>query len=195
MKGCCDEEACGAQPAGRALCPGCKAPGRPVGGRTIRAMLSAASAARLLGAAPRFCRTPGCGVLYFSTTGDAVRKDAARVRVGLKETSDPIPLCYCFELTRADVLREVAETGRSTLPDRITAEVKAGTCACEEKNPSGTCCLGELRRAVDEAIAARATIGPSIPKGTRRAPALAGVEPCQKRRAATTATRRRSLGF
>jgi hypothetical protein len=66
------------------------------------------------------------------------------VRVGAKETADPIPVCYCFGLTRKDIENEIAETGRSTVADRISAEVKKGTCACEVKNPSGKCCLGEV---------------------------------------------------
>jgi len=29
--------------------------------------------------------------------------------------------------------------------------VKAGRCACEVKNPSGACCLGEVNKAVKDA--------------------------------------------
>lgn len=66
-----------------------------------------------------------------------------------------MPLCYRLGFTRADVRAEVATTGASTIPDRITAEVKAGRCACEVKNPSGRCCLGDVRKAVTEALADR----------------------------------------
>ena len=69
----------------------------------------------------------------------------------MKETDDPIPLCYCFNFSRADVRREVAETGSCSIPARITADVKAGRCACEVKNPSGSCCLGEVNKAVKDA--------------------------------------------
>jgi hypothetical protein len=37
------------------------------------------------------------------------------------------------------------------MPERITGEVEAGRCACEVKNPSGACCLGEVNKAVKEA--------------------------------------------
>ncbi len=43
---------------------------------------------------------------------------------------------------------EIRSTGKSTVAERITAEVKAGNCACEVKNPSGKCCLGDVTRAV-----------------------------------------------
>jgi hypothetical protein len=66
------------------------------------------------------------------------------VRVGSKKTADPIPVCYCFGFTRKNIQDEIAETGRSAIGERITAEVMAGNCACEVKNPSGKCCLGSV---------------------------------------------------
>jgi hypothetical protein len=117
----------------------------------VKAILKHEFAASFLPVEGRFCRTRSCDVLYYDTAGRFVAKDAATVRVGLKERVDPIPLCYCFHFDRADVRREVAETGECTIPARITAEVRAGRCACEVKNPSGACCLGEVNKAVKEA--------------------------------------------
>jgi len=125
--------------------------GRVVAAETIRAILKRGAATPLLALERRFCKTRTCKVLYYGADGRFVEKDAAVVRVGLKETEEPIPLCYCFNLSRADVWREVAKTGSSSIPARITAEVKAGRCACDVKNPSGGCCLGEVNRAVKEA--------------------------------------------
>src|SRR5262249_28651343 len=118
---------------------------------TVKAILKPEFAASLLPVERRFCRTRSCDVLYYDTDGGFVAKDAATVRVGLKESVDPIPLCYCFRFDRADVRREVSETGECTIPMRITAEVRAGRCACEVKNPSGACCLGEVKKAVKDA--------------------------------------------
>ena len=42
--------------------------------------------------------------------------------------------------------REIEAHGASKIPDRIKAEVKAGFCACEVKNPAGSCCLGDVNR-------------------------------------------------
>lgn len=78
------------------------------------------------------------------TTGDM------SVRVGLKERADPIPICYCFGHTVASAREEVARTGRSTVVASITAEIKAGRCACEIKNPAGSCCLGEVSKVIKE---------------------------------------------
>jgi hypothetical protein len=103
-----------------------------------------------------FCGAPGCDIVYFPSHRDAPtfgRSDLS-VRVGAKETEDPIPVCYCFGFSRKDIQDEVAETGRTTATNRITAEVKAGNCACEVKNPSGKCCLGDIARASQDAIRA-----------------------------------------
>lgn len=135
-------------------CPRCGTQGRRVASATVRSILKPdfGTAVRE-DAGYRFCASPHCDVLYFDAAGWSASKVDAAVRVGLKETIDPVPLCYCFGFTRADVRAEVATTGTSTIPDRITAEVKAGRCACEVKNPSGRCCLGDVRKAVTEALA------------------------------------------
>jgi hypothetical protein len=118
----------------------------------VRAILKPELAAPRGDGAHRFCPNPTCDHLYFDGEWVALKHDA-RVRVGLKESSDPVPLCYCFGFTRADVRAEVHATGKCSIPDRITAEVQAGNCACETKNPSGACCLGEVRKAIKEARA------------------------------------------
>jgi len=84
------------------------------------------------------------------TEGEGVSftKDALRVRVGVKEKEDPIPLCYCFGFDDADAREEIARTGRSDIPQRISALIKQGMCACATRNPSGACCLGEVTRAI-----------------------------------------------
>lgn len=142
---CCDTLAPRSDPRS---CPRCGAAGKPVSSETVRALAVEALRRPPDVASWWFCRTPSCGAVYFAERDAVVTKAAVRVRVGLKEQADPIPLCYCFGFTRADVSRELAETGACTIPARITAEVKAGTCRCATENPSGSCCLGEVRKAV-----------------------------------------------
>lgn len=103
-----------------------------------------------------FCEAPDCDLVYFPFDRQApsfLRSDLL-VRVGSKESVDPIPVCYCFGFTRKDIENEITETGRSTIAERITAEVKAGNCACEVKNPSGKCCLGNVTRVVQDCLRA-----------------------------------------
>jgi bacterioferritin-associated ferredoxin len=101
----------------------------------------------------RFCETTDCPVVYYDGDGTQFRKDQVRVRVGLKETEDPVPLCYCFGVTERMIHEEVQQTGRSTAEVRIRAEVKADNCRCEVENPSGRCCLGQLVQAEKRALA------------------------------------------
>ncbi|MGH9862585.1 MAG: putative iron-sulfur cluster-binding metallochaperone [Candidatus Acidiferrales bacterium] len=100
-----------------------------------------------------FCESPDCEVVYFSAdpVAPVFRRADVLVRVGAKEQEDPIPVCYCFGFTKKDILDEIAQTGRSTVAARIKAEVKAGNCACEVKNPSGKCCLGAVGRVAQQA--------------------------------------------
>ena len=101
-----------------------------------------------------FCEAADCDVVYFAFDSQAplFRRADLLVRVGSKETEDPIPVCYCFGFTREDIQKEITETGDSTVANRISAEVKAGNCACEVKNPSGKCCLGDVTRIVKDKL-------------------------------------------
>ena len=101
-----------------------------------------------------FCDSSECEVVYFPLDSEAplFHRGDLTVRVGAKETEEPIPVCYCFGFTRKDIENEITETGRSTVADRIKTEVNAGNCACEVKNPSGKCCLGDVTRTVTERL-------------------------------------------
>ena len=72
------------------------------------------------------------------------------MRVGIKETTEPMPLCYCFEYSREDIRRDIDVSGSTLILERIKAEVQEGFCACEVKNPSGACCLGDITRTIQE---------------------------------------------
>jgi len=99
-----------------------------------------------------FCEAPGCEVVYFPWSPQAPRFHRADllVPVSVKGDDDRLPLCYCFGVTRRDIREEIERSGASSVPERIRAEVKAGRCACEVKNPTGKCCLGGVTRAVQE---------------------------------------------
>ncbi len=51
------------------------------------------------------CESRDCDVVYFAQDPQApiFRRDDLLVRVGAKEESDPIPVCYCFGFTRKDI--------------------------------------------------------------------------------------------
>jgi hypothetical protein len=92
----------------------------------------------------RFCRSPDCDVVYYHADGEQLRKTDLCVRVSIKEAEESAPLCYCFGFTCSMLLEELRIHGCTTIPERIAAELRAGNCACEVRNPQGSCCLGNL---------------------------------------------------
>jgi hypothetical protein len=116
--------------------------------KTVLLMLKPELLERAPGDEYRFCPDPGCRVVYFAEGGPTFSTEDLRVRVGLKEKEDPVPLCYCFGFDERHVREEIAATGTTTIPPQISALIKQGLCACEARNPSGACCLGEVNRAV-----------------------------------------------
>ena len=101
-----------------------------------------------------FCEAPGCDAVYFplDTQAPLFRREDLVVRVAAKEIEDPLLMCYCFGFTRQDICDEIRSTGKSTVAKRITAEVEAGRWACEVRNPSGKCCLGDVTRTVKDRL-------------------------------------------
>lgn len=95
----------------------------------------------------RLCRNRDCPVVYYS--GEIqIEKSELRVPVNFKEAKYEGPVCYCFNHTIASIRAEIQAKGHSTAQAMITQQIKAGRCACEVKNPAGTCCLGDVIRAV-----------------------------------------------
>ncbi len=132
-------------------CRRCGESGRTVLRETMESLLKPEALERLFDEPHYFDRTPECGVVYFSNeAGSYFRKDELKVRVGLKETESPIPLCYCFGHTAESAREEILTTGRSSVAEHITAETQAGNCSCEVKNPSGKCCLGDVNGAIGQ---------------------------------------------
>jgi hypothetical protein len=94
-----------------------------------------------------FCASPDCDVVYFHPEGQELRGSDLRIPVRQKGAQEA-PLCYCFGFTQAMVEEELRERGDCAIVQRIAAEVKAGNCACEVRNPQGSCCLGNVASVV-----------------------------------------------
>lgn len=132
-----------------AVCPVSRTIGLKVDLITVNALLTGTALRRLEGKAYRFCPGLDCDVVYFDREAESVfEKRDLEVRVGQKESDDPIPICYCFDITEADLRGGITSTGETDIPAMIAAEVRAGHCACEVKNPQGSCCLGNVSNAV-----------------------------------------------
>ena len=131
-------------------CPVCHQKGRAVGLETVQAI--AKGDVKVSDNPYRFCRTSDCPIVYFGEDGQQIDKSQIRVRVGIKETENPIPVCYCFGFTEGDICSDIRAMGMTRIPNKIRAEVKVGNCECEIKNPSGSCCLGDVSKVVKRAL-------------------------------------------
>lgn len=133
-------------------CPACSAKGRKVAPLTVRSLVKPELAGKVLEGTYRFCESTTCDVVYFNEAnpGNRFLRSDLRIHVGQKETEPPIQVCYCFDWTTHDIERELRVTGTTTIPDRIKQQVQQGFCHCETMNPQGTCCLGNVNRAVKE---------------------------------------------
>src|SRR5579875_3842424 len=148
------------------LCPACSTKGRKVAPLTVRALVKPERASKVRDEQYRFCESPTCDVVYFSEQHPEQRFYRAdiRVRVGQKETTPPIQVCYCFDWTTDDIERELRLTGDTTIPERIKRMVQQGYCHCETMNPQGSCCLGNVNKAVKEVRAKLAALpAPTLP--------------------------------
>lgn len=113
----------------------------------------------------RFCPDPNCSLVYYGDGGTRFTTDDLRELVSVKASGDERPLCYCFGYNEGDIREEIARTGNSSIPARISQLIKAGMCACEVRNPAGVCCLGQVNEAVkrlsvERRAAAASTLAP-----------------------------------
>lgn len=155
--GCCDNkkhEICEVENKEQHSCPQCGSKSKKVSTLTIRYMVKGEFQSEVDETTPyRFCLSPTCSVVYFTENKRSVfTKDHLSTRVTIKEHHDPIPICYCFNFFRHDVEKQIKTTGKTTIPEFISAQVKARNCLCEYTNPQGTCCLGNVRSVVKAAL-------------------------------------------
>lgn len=133
----------------RTKCASCAGVSRFVKKQTMLLMLKPELFEQIGDGQYYFCASPDCEIVYFpEAEGICFYKTDLRVRVGVKEQQDPKPLCYCFGFNESDFRDEIRKTGHTAIPARIVKLVKAGMCACETRNPSGACCLGDITKTV-----------------------------------------------
>lgn len=127
-------------------CPTCGQKGKKVERLTLKAMLEVSLLA-VRDVPYLFCRTAACPVVYFSADGtQSFTKAQIRVPVHQKEPNDEsVLVCYCFYHSPATLRAEWLRTGASRAKADIAQGIKAGHCACEVRNPQGSCCLGNVQ--------------------------------------------------
>lgn len=131
-------------------CPECGKTGKPVQGQTVSAMLSV-SLRKVQRKQYLFCRTQTCSVVYFSNDGkQTFNVELVRERVYQKEPeTQDVLICYCFRHTVGD-LRAASLEERIAIVEDINTGINAGQCACDLRNPQGSCCLGNMRSIIKQ---------------------------------------------
>ena len=131
-------------------CPECGKLGKPVQGQTVKALVSV-SLREVEDTKYLFCRTQSCSVVYFSAeNAEAFTFEHVREQVYQKEPeADDVVICYCFGHTVGD-LRNASPEKRLAVVDNIDIRINAGQCACDLRNPQGSCCLGNVRAMIKQ---------------------------------------------
>ena len=131
-------------------CPECGKAGKPVQRQTVNALLSA-TLREVQEIQYLFCRTQTCPVVYFSTESEQIfTVGEIRERVYQKEPeAQDVLICYCFRHTVGD-LRAASPEERIAIMDDINTGIYTGQCACDLRNPQGSCCLGNVRARIKQ---------------------------------------------
>lgn len=127
-----------------ALCPQCGGVLNPVEVKTVKHLLKYDLARSLQSGRFWHCANPDCDAVYVRFAGESPgdRPDEIFRRDDIKECAQPDAtgrdrlVCYCFGYTVGEI-QDDAASGASSVPAAIAAEVRAGNCACEVKNPAG----------------------------------------------------------
>jgi len=116
-------------------CPRCSSSGQRV---TIQTIKSLCENIKINERSNYFlCLSPDCATGYFSSTGEVINKNELSVPIWFKEKS-PVPVCYCQDVTDAQIYEHVAIHRCCSSLEEIQAHTGANTgCQCHLKNPSG----------------------------------------------------------
>ncbi|MCB0115035.1 MAG: hypothetical protein KDD84_13130 [Caldilineaceae bacterium] len=132
-------------------CPSCGKKGRAVDIQTVKSLL-AVSLHLLQAEDYRFCSNQTCPIVYFSSDGsEQYRETELREQVYQKHPGDKdVFVCYCFRHTPNTIHTELREEGESTVVNEIKIGIKMGRCACDIRNPQGSCCLGNIMNVIKQ---------------------------------------------
>jgi hypothetical protein len=102
----------------------------------------------------KYCKNPKCPIVYFCRLDDKnFYSNELREKATAKDMGMDVKVCYCFNLSRQNILSELEMTGTSTALVDVKNKMKDPGCFCERSNPQGGCCLGNIKAWINEAKA------------------------------------------
>lgn len=117
-------------------CPVCGEPGKKVRIETLKNIIKADRLPTTL-EGYSLCLSNKCDVIYFGQ--QILYKDDVKVKVWFKEEESSVPVCYCKDVTEADIFEHIAV--RECCTDIIDIQKHTGANTgkeCLTKNPAGT---------------------------------------------------------
>jgi len=131
-------------------CPVCGEKGKSVQTQMVKTMLSV-NLREVQDTTYLFCRTKTCPIVYFSFDGEQTFNiEEVRERVYQKQPdSEETFVCYCFQHTVGEI-HTGSSKSRTAILDDINQRIRAGQCACDLRNPQGTCCLGNVNELIKQ---------------------------------------------
>ena len=135
-------------------CPSCGQKGKKVDTQTVKSLLAISLEEVNESVVYRFCKTADCPITYFGGESSSFTESQLRENVHQKHPHDAdVLVCYCYQHTPGSIRSEIALNGQTDVVARVTAGTKAGTCACDIRNPQGSCCLGNVSKVVKKIMA------------------------------------------
>lgn len=132
------------------VCPICKDKAKEVSPITIKSLVKNEYIKELLSIEDFFyCQTPNCEVIYFKPN-EIIKQEHLIKEVGIKEWSSPKTVCYCFNWTKEKISDEVNKLGKTNAIGDISEKMNSIGCDCEHQNPSGKCCLKDVKKVIKE---------------------------------------------
>jgi hypothetical protein len=129
-------------------CPTNGKSGKLVDIQTVKSML-ALPLTELHSAQYYFCKESDCLTVYYNTDGQTFPESNLRERVYQKNPNDDtVKVCYCFHHTPESIREELDLSGTTTVVASITDGIQLEQCACDIRNPQGSCCLGNVNALV-----------------------------------------------
>jgi hypothetical protein len=153
LETCCDTDAV------KRLCPSCGRRGARIGAVTVEALTFISLADGSDTHDWFFCAANDCTTVYFSGERSFTVSDV-RVPVLQKTLPGGRLVCYCLQENEAALRQEVEVTGTSRAVERVREFIATDGCACEVRNPKGSCCLGDVIAAVKRLTSESGTEAP-----------------------------------
>ena len=140
------DDCCTPQPKSKAKCPLCEAESKGILSKTLNALLKSKEKFDSLEGF-YLCKTSTCKAVYFKENKVLTQEDVS-VSVGFKADAKVKNYCYCFGWTQERILEDIKEHGKSRAIDDIKDKMDSIGCSCEVKNPSGKCCMSDVKKVV-----------------------------------------------